>query len=605
MGYDFRSYRENGSGAGHSAGRYDFGADYVRGPLDNAPNPTIGPEFASFLLGLPTGGFIDRNAARSNQGLYHGIFVHDDIKLTSRLTLNLGLRYEYEGATDERYNRNVRGFDSTSSSPIEAQAKAAYAANPIPQIPPSSFAVKGGLLFPTSASRGFWDSDINNFQPRVGVAFQVNNKLVLRGGWGIYTVPFVIDGVQQPGFSQATNIVPTLNGSLTFVANLTDPFPNGVLSPAGSSAGLGTFMGNTINFIPVDINNTQAQRWEFGLQYELPAQWLFEAAYVGNIGYDGVVSYNINPIPKQYLSTSPVRDTAVINFLSENVVNPFRGLIPGTNLNGNTVARSQLLKAFPQFIDINSRRNDASSHYESAQVRIEKRFSKGYTVLASYTFSKFLEKASLLNAFDADFEKRLSDADIPQRIVVSGIWELPFGKGRKFGTDWHGALNAVAGGWQFQGIWQAQSGRPLTIDNRYFSGDPTKLKATMKGTSVDRTFDTSGFYFHDSLVQTGGVDDPAKQRADTRIQLANNIRTLASRFPNFRGQGLNLWDLSVIKAISITETINLQIRGEFINAFNTPVFSNPNLNPTDTNFAKTTSTQNLPRNVQIGLKLVF
>jgi hypothetical protein len=605
MGYDFRSYRENGSGAGHSAGRYDFGADFVRGPLDNAPNPTIGPEFASFLLGLPTGGFIDRNAARSNQGLYHGIFVHDDIKLTTRLTLNVGLRYEYEGATDERYNRNVRGFDSTSSSPIEAQAKAAYAANPIPQIPPSSFNVKGGLLFPTSASRGFWDSDINNFQPRIGAAFQVNNKLVLRGGWGIYTVPFVIDGVQQPGFSQATNIVPTLNGSLTFVANLTDPFPSGVLTPPGSSNGLGTFMGNTINFIPVEINNTESQRWEFGLQYELPAQWLFEASYVGNIGYDGVITQNINPIPKQYLSTSPVRDTAVINFLSENVVNPFRGLIPGTSLNGNTVARSQLLKAFPQFIDINSRRNDASSHYESAQMRIEKRFSKGYTILASYTFSKFLEKGALLNPFDADYEKRLSDADIPQRVVISGIWELPFGKGRRFGSDWHGALNAVAGGWQFQGIWQAQSGRPLTIDNRYFSGDPTKLKATMKGTSVDRTFDTSGFYFHDSLVQTGGVDDPAKQRADTRIQLANNIRTLASRFPGFRGQGLNLWDLSVIKAISITETVNLQIRGEFINAFNTPVFANPNLTPTDTNFAKTTSTQNLPRNVQIGLKLVF
>ncbi len=605
MGYDFRSYRENSFGPGQSAGRYDFGADFVRGPLDNAANPTIGPELASFMLGLPTGGFIDRNAARSNQTLYHGIFVHDDLKISNRLTLNLGLRYEFEGATDERYNRNVRGFEFNASSPIEAAAKAAYAATPIPEIPAASFNVKGGLLFPTDSSRGFWSPDKNNIQPRIGVAFQVNDKLVVRGGWGIYTVPFVIDGLNQPGFSQATNIVPTLNGSLTFVASLTDPFPNGVANPPGSSGGLGTFMGRDINFFPIDTNNTQAQRWSIGFQYELPGQWLFEGAYVGNRGYDGVVTYDINAIPQQYLSTSTIRDTTVINFLSANVTNPFRGLIPGVNLNGNTVARSQLLKPFPQFLVINSRRNDAKSNYHSAQARIERRFSKGFTILASYTYSKFLEQAALRNAFDAEFEKRLSEADIPHRIVISGIWELPFGRGRRFGTDWSGPLNAIAGGWQVQGIWQAQSGRPFTLGNVYYNGDPTKLKVTMTGNTVDRTFDTSGFYFSDAAVQTNGVVDPAKQRADSRIQLANNVRTLASRFPNFRGQGLNLWDLSVIKNIAITESVNFQIRGEFINAFNTPVFATPNLTPNNTNFGKSTATQNLPRNVQIGLKLLF
>jgi hypothetical protein len=265
-----------------------------------------------------------------------------------------------------------------------------------------------------------------------------------------------------------------------------------------------------------------------------------------------------------------------------------------------------LLRPYPQFLNITGIRNDAKSHYESAQARIERRFSKGFTILASYTYSKFLEQAALLNETDANFEKRLSDADIPQRIVISGIWELPFGRGRRFGTDWHGPLNAIAGGWQFQGIWQAQSGRPnMTLGNVYFNGDPTKLVAKFGGSTVDRVFDTSGFYFSDAAVQTNGVVDPAKQRADTRIQLAANIRTLATRFPGFRGQGLNLWDLSVIKNVAITEGVKLQIRGEFINAFNTPVFNNPNLSPTSTDFGKSTSTQNLPRNVQIGLKLVF
>lgn len=605
FGYDFRSYRENGYGAGHSAGRYDFDTNFTRGPLGNSPGASIGQELATFLLGLPTGGLIDRNTSRSNQTLYHGIWAHDDWKITKKMTLNLGLRYELEFGTDERYNRNVRGFNPTVASPIEAAAKAAYAASPIPELSAANFNVKGGLLFPTSDARGFWDADKNNFQPRIGVAYQATDKLVIRAGWGIYTVPFIIDGVNQFGFSQATNLVPTLNGGLTFVANLTNPFPNGVTNPPGSSGGLATFLGNSINFVPVTRSNTQAQRWEFGLQYELPGQWLVEGAYVGNRGYDGVINVNINTVPRQYLSTSPVRDTTVINLLTANVTNPFLNLLPGSTINGSTVQRQQLLRPFPEFLNITSRRNDAKSRYDSAQFRIERRFTKGFTLLASLTISKFLEEASLLNDTDTKFEKRFSDADIPKRLVMSGIWELPFGHNRRFGRDWNSVVNGVAGGWQVQGIWQAQSGRVLTLGNVYYNGDPAKLKATLKGGTVNGTFNTSGFYFNDAAVQTNGVVDPGLQRGDQRIRLANNVRTLGSRFGSFRSQGLNLWDLSVIKNISITETVKFQLRGEFLNAFNTPVFGNPNLDPTNTNFGKSTNMQNLPRNVQIGLKIVF
>src|SRR6185503_10767352 len=141
------------------------------------------------------GGLIDRNVTRSNQTLYHGIFFQDDWKVNQKLTLNLGLRYELEGATTERYNRNIRGFDPTVSSPIEAAAKAAYAANPITEIPAASFSVKGGLLFADADHRGFWDPDKNNFQPRIGFAYQLNQETVLRGGFGVYMIPFVIDGV--------------------------------------------------------------------------------------------------------------------------------------------------------------------------------------------------------------------------------------------------------------------------------------------------------------------------------------------------------------------------------------------------------------------------
>ncbi|MBL8207314.1 MAG: carboxypeptidase regulatory-like domain-containing protein, partial [Blastocatellia bacterium] len=541
LGYDFRSYRENGLGAGHAAGRYDFSSAFTQGPLDNSPGAAIGQQTAAFLLGQTTGGIIDRNTARSNQTLYHGMFFHDDWKISQRLTLNLGLRYEYEGATTERYNRNIRTFNLTVTSPIEAAAKTAYAAAPIPELPASNFNVKGGLVYLDANNRAFWGADKNNFQPRIGAAFKLDDKTVLRGGWGVYTVPFVMAGIQQTGFSLATNIVASGDAGLTFLSNLANPFPTGVQTPPGASNGISTLLGQNIpTFLPADVNNTQAQRWEFGFQRELPGQWLFELSYVGNRGYEGVVGTNIlNAVPRQYLSTSNVRDNTVINFLSANVTNPFRNLIPGTGLNGTTTSRAQLLRPFPSFGTITTIRNDGSSNYNSAQLKLEKRFSGGYTLLTSYTWSKFLVRDSFLNEVDTEYERRISDADVPHRLVVSGIWEVPFGRGRLFGRDMNRALDAIVGGWQFAGIWNWQSGLPITIGNVYYNGDPTKLKSTVDSSRVDTTtFDISGFYFHDAAVQTNGVDDPAKQRADTRIRLGNNIRTLPSRWTGFRQQKL-------------------------------------------------------------------
>jgi hypothetical protein len=615
MGYDFRSYRENSNPSAHAAGRYDFGTNFTRGPLDNSTGAAIGQEFASFLLGLPTGGLIDRNASRSNQTLYSGVFFHDDWKVNQKLTLNLGLRYEQEGATTERYNRNVRGFDPTVSSPIEAAAKAAYAANPIPEIPVASFNVKGGLLFADKAHRGFWESDKNNFQPRIGFAYLLNDKTVVRGGFGVYTVPFVIDGVNQTGFSQSTSIVPTLNAGLTFApacatcGNLFNPFPTGVVEPPGATLGVGTFLGRGISFVPLDRANGMTQRWELSVQRELPGSWLVEAAYIGNRAFDLTTGTNIlNAIPRQYLSTSRVRDDVTINFLSANISNnPFRNLIPGQGLNGSTVQRQQLLRPFPQFTSIGTQRFDGKAIYHAGQFRVERRFVSGFTLLTSYTWSKVIEEVSFLNESDTEYERRIGSDDIPHRVVVSGIWELPFGRGRALGADWNGFVDAFIGGWQVQGIFQYQSGRPIDLGDRnvYFNGDPSRLRTNITGKTVDGTFDTSGFYFTDAAVQTNGVVDPAKQRADTRIRLANNIRVFPSRLTGFRRQQLNQWDLSLIKNFSVKERVKIQLRGEFLNAFNHPQFGDPNTDPTNTNFGKVTSQSNLARNVQIGLKVVF
>jgi hypothetical protein len=609
VGYDFRAYKEYGIGSLHLAGRYDFNTDYTR-QFDNSSAAAIGQQLAAMMLGQPTGGLIDRSEERNNQTLYHGAFVQDDWRVSDKLTLNLGLRYEYEGATTERDNFNVRGFDPTAPLSITSAAQAAYANNPIPEIAAQTFRVRGGLLFADRANPGFYVPDKNNIQPRLGLAYTIDNKTVLRAGYAIYAVPAVINGVRQSGFSQSTNLVPSSDLGLTFQATLANPFPAGVQNPPGASLGVNTFLGRQLDRWENDVNafrNAQAMRWSVSVQRELPKQWVVELAYVGNRSYDLAVDTELNPVPRQYLSTSATRDTTAINFLTANVANPFVGLLPGTSYNGSTVQRQQLLRPYPQFANIQSRAHDGTSKYQALQGRLEKRFSGGYTILASYTWSKFTEKVSLLNSTDTAYEERPADADIPHRLVVSGIWELPFGRGKKWGSDWPWALDALLGGWSIQAIYQAQSGRPIsTWGNLYYSGDPTTLKADYsKVESGQPIFDTSGFYFGDATVQTNGVVDPAKQRADTRIRLDQNIRTFPTRLANLRQQALSLMDASFVKRFQIKGRVRAQFHVELLNALDQPFFNVPDLSPTSSGFGKVTSTQNLPLNVQLALKIVF
>ncbi|HXW07081.1 MAG TPA: TonB-dependent receptor, partial [Vicinamibacterales bacterium] len=603
-GYDLRLYEEDSVNPNRQAGQYDFRSNFTRAQ-DNAAG-LFGQDIASFMLGIPTGGAIDRNAGRLNHTWYHGLFIQDDWKLSDRLTLNLGLRYEYEGATTDSDDRNARGFDPAAAVSIAAAARAAYAAAPIPELPVSQFDVAGGIQFAGGGSSGFWNADGNNIQPRVGFAYQLDDRSVLRGGWGIYTVPFIISGVYQPGFSQATSIVPTLDNGLTIRATLANPYPDGVQEPPGATLGADTFLGQNVSrFAPLDFDNAQNMRYTIGVQRELPNQWLVEGSYVGSRGWDLTTNIDVNNVPVEYLSTSPQRDQATINFLTQQVANPFRGLIPGTGFNGATIQRQQLLRPFPHFGNVQTNNDDGTSTYHSAQFKVEKRFTRGYTVLAAYTWSSFKERTNLLNPTDTVYEERFSNFDVPHRFVISGIWELPFGRGRRYAGDAVGLTNALIGGWSVQAIGQLQSGRPIDFGNVYFNGDPDSLKTDYSGDTNDPVFDTSGFYFHDAAVQTNGVDDPAKQRNDQRIRLANNVRYFPSRPANVRGQGLHLWDISIVKRVEFTDRVRMQFHVEFLNAFNHPVFNNPTTDPTNANFGKVTSQNNLPRDIQLAAKIVF
>lgn len=595
FGGEYRLMRENGYNFGNVAPRFDFAANWTRGPRDNSPGAPIGQGLASMLLGIPTGGQININASQAQQSTYTSFFVHDDWKISRRLTLNMGLRWEYEGPITERFNRSVRGFDFQSESPIAALARANYALSPISEVPASAFRTFGGLTFAGEAGqpRALWDSDKNNFAPRVGLAYQLTPKTVLRSGYGIFFDVLGVDryDVNQGGFNQVTSLVPSLDNGLTFRATLSNPFPDGLTLPAGAAGGLRTFLGRGVSYFNENPLNPYMQRWSFSIQRELPMRILGEAAYVGNRGAKLASSRELNPVPREYLSTSPVRDQAVIDFLSAQVKNPFYGIpeFAGTPLGNVNVSRSQLLRPYPQFAGITTTLPDGRSWYHSLQVQVEKRLEKGLTFQSSWTWSKFMEATNYLNETDAAPERVISDQDYPHRFVTTVIYELPFGKGNTFFTGAGSLLNNLIGGWQVEGWYEGQSGRPNGFGNAIFYGDLHDIPLPVSQRTVERWFNVDAGF-----------------ERDTRNQLANNIQMLSSQFTGVRSDGINNLDLSLLKNFVLREGIRLQFRAEASNSLNHAQFGNPNTAPTNTAFGTVNAELGHgQRKLVFALKLMF
>jgi hypothetical protein len=302
------------------------------------------------------------------------------------------------------------------------------------------------------------------------------------------------------------------------------------------------------------------------------------------------VSRDLNPVPAQYMSTSPVRDQAVIDFLSAQVPNPFYPLLPKTNLASTNVARSQLLRPYPQFSGVSSSQNIGYSWYHSLQIRGEKRFSAGLNASVSYTWSKTMEALGYLNPTDPRLEEVISSQDRTHRLTVSWLYELPFGRGKRFTGPANAVLSQLIGGWQVQGIYTAQSGAALGFGNAIFTGNLHDIALPKDQRNVDRWFN----------IDAGFERNTARQFASN-----TNIRTFPSRFSGVRADGPNNWDLSIIKNTRLREGMQLQFRGEAINALNHPQFTAPNTSPTSTAFGRVTGEFAWPRVIQFGLKALF
>ena len=487
--------------------------------------------------------------------------------MTRNLTVNVGLRYEVEWPTTERFNRTNRGFDFSAASPIQAAAQANYAASPIPELPASSFRTLGGLLFAGvgGVPRGLWDADRNNFLPRAGLAYKARPNVVLRAGYGIFFESLGADrnDVLQQGFSQRSQIVPSLDNGVSFQASLANPFPSGMIQPAGVAGGLRTFLGNSLSFFPPWRRTGYVQRWSAATQLELPRRIFLEVGYLGTRGTRLGMSRNFDALPEKYLSKSPVRDQATINLLTSQVANPFYGLpeFNGTPLQGRTVARQQLLLPMPQFSGVSGTISDGFSWYHAAAMRVEKRLSRGYTVSGTYTWSKFMQAVQALNPSDLFPHRVISSNDRPHHLAATATWDLPWAK------------NRLWGGWSLNAIYQWQTGSPIGFGNVIFTGKLADLVLPRSERRAERWFNTDA-----------GFDRIAAQ------QLASNLRTFPLLLTGLRTHNWNHWDISAIKNFRIRERLNFELRGEAVDAFNTPILAGPNTVPTSTLFGQVTNT---------------
>ncbi|HET7697118.1 MAG TPA: carboxypeptidase regulatory-like domain-containing protein [Vicinamibacterales bacterium] len=601
FGTEYRRYVEDASRFPRAVSpQINFGTTWTRGPLDNSTAAPMGQDLASFLLGLPTGGSMQRAAAYRETSSVLSLYAHDDWRVRNNLTLNLGVRWEIEGPLTEAGNQFISGFDFTGAPQIAPAAEANYARNPIADVPVSQFKVRGGLLYPdTGGPKTPFDRRWGNIMPRAGFAWLATPKTSVRGGYGMYYDMLGANRltVNQVGYSRDTSLTASLDNGQTFVATLANPFPNGLLEPVGSSLGLMTSVGQGITFPYVgEVKTPRTHRTSIGIQRELPLRLLVEATYVGSWGEDLPVTRQLNAVPRQYFSTSPTRDNTTNNVLTQQVPNPFAGLLPGTGLNGANVARSQLLRPYPQFTSVQASENIGSSSYNALQLRIERRMAKGVTVQAGYSWSKSIMQAGtasnpgtsgFLNEFDETPERVISPWDRAHTFSSSGLVELPVGRGRRWGRSWRGVTNIVLGGWQVSYIYKAQSGAPLGFGNFLFAAGKTIDDVAIDNPTYQRWFNVDAF-----------------NRA-TAEQLVSNVRTQPSRFEEVRGPGYSLLDLGLLKNIGLGGSRQLQVRFELYNALDTVNLAGPNTAPTNSAFGTITAQNGLSRQLQIAARLSF
>ncbi|MGQ9635729.1 MAG: TonB-dependent receptor domain-containing protein [Bryobacteraceae bacterium] len=582
IGADIRRLNWNEISPDSQAGGYfNFRPTFSQAdPWLAASSKTSGTAMADLLLGVPASGRIGGPTPYSMRAYYTALFVQDDWKVTPRLTLTLGLRWEYEKPWTERFDRMLYGFDTNSPSPL--------------QIP--GLDLRGGTLFAgiDGNPRQQGINDLNNFGPRIGLAWLVTRKTVISAGYGMFYSSF-LDNLDYrlpvpPTFSTNIPYIGTVDRGATPYTTLANPFPQGIPPIEGNSKGRAALIGDSIDVVNHNKVLPYNQQWQFGIQHALPWQSRFQANFLRVLNVKGIEVFNLNEIPDVYLAFGPAENL--------QVANPFYGVIPATVPLGASakVPQRTLWRRFPQYSSVTVRGfNTNTNVYHTLQMSFEKRYSHGLTILWNHSISKMFDNntTSLINE---RHYRTISGMDRPHVMNLAFVYEMPFGKGRPLLQN--GWLSHIVGGWTVSGRAGYSSGGPLSISEA--NGRPIRLRnAAKSGPVKERLGDKVDPVT--KQVLNPYFDITAFQPLPTQYMVSPEPPV----FPELRAPSVRFLDMTVMKRFTLRERWNIDLRADASNALNLVNFGAPGTNMSSKGTFGVIQTAGSPRSIQLTARMTF
>ena len=588
-GFDYRKIKAAGNDANDAAGNYSFNGIFTK----SAPTSsgTGGADLADMLLGYPSAAAIYTSTKLTDIANYYGLYLQDDFRVSGRLTMNFGLRWEHEPGLYEVNNGMLVNFNGTAANPLAANV--------------AGIAPMGVVQYAGNGRTSVGDPTSSKMGPRFGFAYKLDSKTVVRGGYGIFWAPqFAIGSpIATVGYNQTTSPSASVDNNQTPALNLTNPFPSGILQPVANTLGALTGIGQSFSLVDPTAKSPYVQQYSLDVQRELPGGIATEVGFVGSKSSHlttATASINENALNPSLL--------AMGSALTQSVANPFYGH-GGLGVIGTAnVQQSQLLLPYPTYGAINQLFDDNNkAKYYSLVVKAQKRFSKGMSLLSTLTWSRNWDESGAgpgntlnsggkgpQNPYNMAAEYAFSNIDTPLRWSTALSYELPFGKGKAFANS-KGAMNYIVGGWVANAVTIYQTGFPLQISQATnFNSAFGYASQRPNATGISPV--TSG-----SLEQRlNDYINPAAFSTAPEFTFGDVGRTI-----DMRGPGQANWDLSVFKNLVIREVVKAQFRCEALNAFNTPLFYGPAVSFGSSSFGKITSQANFSRQLQLALRFSF
>lgn len=617
--------RTSRDGAGNM-GTFTYDNTYTRAAdtTNVFPAQQIGLSLAAFMLGTPTSVSIADNQGFDVRNNYYGTYAQDTWRVSQNLTINVGLRFEYENGIKEQQDRALLWFDPLAPVSIAAVAEAAYAANPLPQVPASQFKVVGGSVY--AGTQGYGDRTWKPealWMPRVSFGYKLGDKNVIKGGYGLYydTLNARDWTPNQDGYNVTTTNPLSNDFGLTFalgdprrgVLPLADPFPmrasgSRYETVPGNALGANNMLGRNFTAENRDRVHSRVQRWRLGWQRELTRSTAIDIAYAGSYADRQGISIRQDYLPEQYWSSANVRDTSANDFLTANVPNPFyignfaslqttnpllyQRLQGSTVFTSTTIQRNRLLRPFPQMNSLNY--NDQplgviKAH--SLEVVLTRRYSNGLTANGALTVNRVTENRTVEEYDRAPTLWQTNNNGRPWRLTAAAVYELPFGPGKKFLHD-NGWMAQVARGWTTGATYEYQPGALLTWNlnipgrenNLFYYGDLQDIAKEKPEIALlpDGTFDPTKTWFNIEGFERATANQPA----------AFQKRAFPFRVDGVRGQDLSFLHANIVRTFALGGRRTFQFRVDIQNLLNRQHYGNPTLDPTSTNFGQVRAVNN-------------